>query len=96
MKTIHDESKCLRSLSKVLNVNFVDKFLLANKNAVIGIHSWGKIDFLVKCCGWHFIWDNSAKLTRSEALALAKDRGLDTKEARKEFKTKNKRNLKNE
>ena len=21
---------------------------------------WGKIDFLTRYCGWHFIWDNSA------------------------------------
>ena len=56
----HDENKCLRSFKRIGRVDMYDKTLQASKNAVIGIHLWGKIDYLTKYCGWHFIWDNSA------------------------------------
>lgn len=56
----HDENKCIYSFRKVGRVNIVDKTLRASKNAIIGIHMWGKIDYLVHYCGWHFIYDNSA------------------------------------
>lgn len=58
--TKHDENKDLRSFSRIGKVNPGDKTLSASKNATIGIHMWGKIDFLTHYCGWHFIWDNSA------------------------------------
>ena len=56
----HDENKDLRSFSRIGKVSLGDKTLRASKNATIGIHLWGKIDFLTHYCGWHFIWDNSA------------------------------------
>ena len=56
----HDENKCLRSFKRIGRVDMYDKTLQAPKNAVIGIHLWGKIDYLTKYCGWHFIWNNSA------------------------------------
>ena len=58
--TKHDENKDLRSFSRIGKVNPGDKTLSASKNATIGIHMWGKIDFLTHYCGWHLIWDNSA------------------------------------
>lgn len=60
MSKKHDESKDLRSVSRVAKINISDKTIKCSKSAVIGIHMWGKIDYLTKYCGWHFIWDNSA------------------------------------
>ena len=56
----HDENKDLRSFSRIGKVSPGDKTLRASKNATIGIHMWGKIDFLTKYCGWFLVWDNSA------------------------------------
>ena len=56
----HDENKDLKSFSRIGKVSPGDKTLRASKNATIGIHMWGRIDFLTKYCGWHFIWDNNA------------------------------------
>ena len=56
----HDENKCLKSFKRIGRVDMYDKTLQAPKNAVIGIHLWGKIDYLTKYCGWHFIWNNNA------------------------------------
>ena len=56
----HDENKDLKSFSHIGKINPGDKSLRASKNATIGIHMWGKIDFLTHYCGWHLIWDNSA------------------------------------
>ena len=56
----HDENKDLRSIAKIAKINLSDKTIQCSKNATIGIHMWGKIDFLTHYCGWHFIWNNSA------------------------------------
>ena len=60
----HDENKCLRSFGRIGKVGY-DKTLQAPKNAVIGIHLWGKIDYLTKYCGWHFIWNNDVNVVRN-------------------------------
>ena len=59
----HDENKCLRSFNRIGRVDIYDKTLQAPKNAVIGIHLWGKIDYLVNYCGWHFDWNNDVSPT---------------------------------
>ena len=56
----HDENKDLKSFSRIGKVSPGDKTLRASKNATIGIHMLGKIDFLTRYCGWYFVWDNSA------------------------------------
>ena len=55
----HDENKDLRSFSRIGKVDYSDKTLQCAKSAIIGIRLWGKIDFLTKYCGWHFIWNNN-------------------------------------
>ena len=55
----HDENKDLRSFSRIGKVDYSDKTLQCAKSATIGIHLWGKIDFLTKYCGWHFVWNNN-------------------------------------
>ena len=59
MSKKHDENRDLRSFSRVGKVDYSNKTLQCSKNATIGIHLWGKIDFLTKYCGWHFMWNNS-------------------------------------
>ena len=55
----HEENKDLRSFSRIGKVDYSDKTLQCAKSAIIGIHMWGKIYFLTKYCGWHFIWNNN-------------------------------------
>ena len=55
----HDENKDLRSFSRIGKVDYSDKTLQCAKSAIIGIRLWGKIDFLTKYCGWHFVWNNN-------------------------------------
>lgn len=75
----HDENKDLRSFSRIGKVSPGDKTLRASKNATIGIHVWGKIDFLTHYCGWHFIWDNSAGV----GMAKYDDNGNNARIAKK-------------
>ena len=56
----HDENRDLKSVARIGRVNFSDKTIQCPKSATIGINMWGKIDFLTKYCGWHFIWNNDA------------------------------------
>lgn len=51
----HDENKDLRSVAQVCRVNYSDKTISYDPNALIGIRRWGKIDYLVHYCGWHLI-----------------------------------------
>ena len=57
----HDENSDLRSFGRIGNVNVVTKTLSASKDTIIGIRMWSKIDYLVNYCGYHFVWDNTAK-----------------------------------
>ena len=54
----HDEKKDLKCVSKVAEIN--GNHIIIPTNTVIGIHMWGRIDFLTHYCGWTFIWDNTA------------------------------------
>lgn len=56
----HDENKDLRSISRVARIDYSNKTIQASKSAIIGIHMWGKIDYLTHHCGWMFFWNNSA------------------------------------
>lgn len=46
----HDERKDLKCVSKVAEIN--GNHIIIPTNAVIGIHTWGRIDFLVHYCGY--------------------------------------------
>ena len=83
----HDENRDLRSVGRIARVNLVDKSISCSKSANIGIHMWGKLDFLIKYCGWHFIWDNAAV----GGSLFTDDKSVrDLKNAKKEHKTKKK------
>lgn len=48
----HSEDKAVKSITRVSKVNALAKTLQVSKGAVIGIKTWGKIDFLTHYCGW--------------------------------------------
>lgn len=86
----HDENKDLRLFSKVGKVNYGSKTLKASKSANIGIRMLGKIDYLTKYCGWHFVWDNSVAVYNYSSEDKPKSREL--KKKNKEPKLTNKKN----
>ena len=46
----HDEKKDLKCVSKVAEIN--GNRIIIPTDVVIGIHTWGRIDFLVHYCGY--------------------------------------------
>lgn len=46
----HDERKDLKCVSRVAEIN--GNRIIVPTDAVIGIHTWGRIDFLVHYCGY--------------------------------------------
>lgn len=53
----YDENKVLRTLSKASNIKVKhDKHVCLLKNTVVGIHMWGKLDFLSHYCGYVVTW----------------------------------------
>lgn len=89
----HDENKDLRSVAQVCRVNYSDKTISYDPNALIGIRRCGKIDYLVHYCGWHLIrlrgagtggYANKANTTTSD-----KTYARDSKRQAKEHKLTN-------
>ena len=60
----HDENKDIKSLAKVCKISMYDKTISCADITKIGIRRWGKVDFLTRYCGWHFVFDKSAKVTQ--------------------------------
>ena len=87
----HDERKCLRSLSKVCRIE--SNHIIANVDAVIGIHRWGMIDYLVGYCGYFF--SRTTKGGKPKPISFSDDETNNSiraaKKARKEHKLTNKR-----
>ena len=96
MRKNHDENKDLRLVSRIARIDYSDKIIKANKTAIIGNKTWGRIDYLTHYCGWHFIWDNSVRVnakfmkddedkkTKRDAKKAAKDNTLSNKKKRKQ------------
>ena len=85
MNKKHDENKDLRLISRIAKVDYFNKTIQAPKSSIIGIRSWGRIDFLTRHCGWLFFWNNNVKV----AVRLASNddvtkRKRDAKKAAKE------------
>jgi hypothetical protein len=53
----HDERTVIEQLSKIsgVSVNQGQKQVRINSTAIVGIHSWGKIDYLTNHCGYSAI-----------------------------------------
>lgn len=59
----HDENKDLRLISRIAKIDYSTKTIQAPRSTVIGIRSWGRIDFLTRHCGWSFFWNNNVKVS---------------------------------
>lgn len=84
----HDERKDLKCVSRVAEIN--GNHIIIPKNAVIGIRTWGRIDFLVHYCGYVIIRSNNVKasnLNFEDAEVSARE----AKKIKKEHKLTNKK-----
>ena len=84
----HDEKKDLKCVSRVAEIN--GNHIIIPKNAVIGIHTWGRIDFLVHYCGYVLNRSNNVKasnLNFEDAEVSARE----AKKIKKEHKLTNKK-----
>ena len=90
----HDENKDIRLVSRIAKIDYSNKTIQSPKSAIIGIKTWGRIDFLCHYCGWTFIWNNSvsvrgnqyntdsASVHKREAKKAAKENTLTNKKKR--------------
>lgn len=84
----HDEKKDLKCVSRVAEIN--GNHIIIPTNAVIGIHTWGRIDFLVHYCGYVLNRSNNVKasnLNFEDATVSARE----AKKIKKEHKLTNKK-----
>lgn len=90
----HDERKDLKCVSRVAEIN--GNHIIILKNAVIGIRTWGRIDFLVHYCGYVLIRSNNIKASNlnfedaalKDGILIARAR--EAKKIKKEHKLANK------
>lgn len=97
MSKNHDENKDIRLISNVAKIDYSNKTIQAPKSTIIGIRSWGRIDYLVHYCGWYFFWNNEVRVSgrnfntddninakrKREAKKAAKENTLGNKKKRK-------------
>ena len=84
----HDERKDLKCVSKVAEIN--GDSIIIPKDAVIGIHTWGRIDFLLHYCGYILYRAKNVKasnLNFEDATVSARE----AKKIKKEHKLTNKK-----
>lgn len=62
----YDERKDIRLLSRIAKINEAEKTIKVARGSLIGIHSWGKIDYLIKIHGYHLLWDGVAKVSQDD------------------------------
>ena len=84
----HDEKKDLKWVSKVAEIN--GNRIIIPTNTVIGIHMWGRIDFLVHYCGYIL---NRSKNVKASNLKFedAEVSAREAKKIKKEHKLSNKK-----
>lgn len=84
----HDERKDLKCVSKVAEIN--GNRIIVPIDAVIGIHTWGRIDFLIHYCGYILYRAKNVKasnLNFEDANVSARE----AKKIKKEHKLTNKK-----
>lgn len=84
----HDEKKDLKCVSKVAEIN--GNHIIVPTDAIIGIHTWGRIDFLVHYCGYIL---NRGKNVKASNLNFedAEVSAREAKKIKKEHKLSNKK-----
>lgn len=84
----HDERKDLKCVSRVAEIN--GNRIIVPTDAVIGIHTWGRIDFLIHYCGYILYRAKNVKasnLNFEDASVSARE----AKKIKKEHKLTNKK-----
>lgn len=84
----HDERKDLKCVSRIAKID--GNHIIIPINAIIGIHMWGRIDFLVHYCGYVLNRSNNIKasnLNFEDAEVSARE----AKKIKKEHKLANKK-----
>ena len=84
----HDERKDLKCVSKVAEIN--GNRIIIPTDTIIGIHTWGRIDFLVHYCGYILYRAKNVKasnLNFEDATVSARE----AKKIKKEHKLTNKK-----
>lgn len=84
----HDERKDLKCVSKVAEIN--GNRIIVPTDAIIGIHTWGRIDFLIHYCGYVLYRAKNVKasnLNFEDANVSARE----AKKIKKEHKLTNKK-----
>lgn len=84
----HDERKDLKCVSKVAEIN--GNHIIIPTDAIIGIHTWGRIDFLIHYCGYILYRAKNVKasnLNFEDATVSARE----AKKIKKEHKLTNKK-----
>lgn len=84
----HDERKDLKCVSKVAEIS--GNRIIIPVNAVIGIRTWGRIDFLVHYCGYYLYHSSNVKpsnLNFEDTTVSARE----AKKIKKEHKLANKK-----
>ena len=84
----HDEKKDLKCISKVAEIN--GNHIIIPTNTVIGIHTWGRIDFLLHYCGYVLNRSNNVKASNLN-FEDAKVSARKAKKIKKEHKLTNKK-----
>lgn len=84
----HDEKKDLKCVSRVAEIN--GNHIIIPTNSMIGIHTWGRIDFLIHYCGYNLYRAKNVKasnLNFEDATVSARE----AKKIKKEHKLTNKK-----
>lgn len=84
----HDEKKDVRIVSRIAKID--GNHIIIPTNAVIGIHTWGRIDFLVHYCGYVLNRSNNVKASNLK-FEDAEVSAREAKKIKKEHKLANKK-----
>lgn len=84
----HDEKKDLRCVSRVAEIN--GNHIIIPTNSVIGIRTWGRIDFLIHYCGYVLNRSNNIKASNLN-FENAEVSAREAKKIKKEHKLANKK-----
>lgn len=84
----HDERKDLKCVSRVAEIN--GNRIIVPTDVVVGIHTWGRIDFLTKYCGYFLYRSKNVKASnlKFEDVAVS---AREAKKIKKEHKLTNKK-----
>lgn len=88
-KSRYDEGKVLQQLDrKSVRIDYALKVIEVAKEANdIGIHSWGKLDFLQNYCGWKVITVDMTEIMKAK-IAEREARKAERKREKEERKNK--------